>query len=158
MRRFDQALNTLQTVPTITAIRQMAEDIRTGELEKLLRRMDPALSPSDVKDMEAMTRAIVNKLLHAPTRYLKYTSDPERVSTVRDVFGIDYLSDEITQRKPRELLWAYPARKTSSTAPKGLSQAASTVQSGHSDRLAELPGSWCAAPGPTSGMKTETST
>ena len=45
VRRFDKALNTLQTVPTITAIRRMAEDIRAGELEKLTRRMDPSLSP-----------------------------------------------------------------------------------------------------------------
>jgi glutamyl-tRNA reductase len=94
VRRFDKALNTLQTVPTITSIRRMAEDIRAGELEKLTRRMDPSLSPSDVRDMEAMTRAIVNKLLHAPTRYLRYTADPERVRTVRDVFGVDFLSEE----------------------------------------------------------------
>ena len=56
--------------PTIVALRGKLEGIRKSELERAktaLRRMDP----EDREAMEAMTQAIVNKILHIPLSVLK---------------------------------------------------------------------------------------
>jgi glutamyl-tRNA reductase len=63
-------LTSLDVVPVITAMRQQAEAIRQAELEKTLRRL-PDLSPSDRQRLEALTQALVNKLLHAPITRLR---------------------------------------------------------------------------------------
>lgn len=63
-------LATLDAVPTIVALREKAESIRKGELEKTLGSLRDL--PGPARDaLEAMTSAIVNKLLHAPITHLK---------------------------------------------------------------------------------------
>ena len=68
---FSHWLSSLDVVPTITALRQMAERIKEGELEKALSRFDAELTESDRNRIEAMASGIVNKMLHAPTVELK---------------------------------------------------------------------------------------
>ncbi len=63
-------LRTLEVAPLIRDLRARAEAIRQAELEKTLRKM-PHLSESDLARLDALTKAIVNKLLHAPTIELK---------------------------------------------------------------------------------------
>jgi glutamyl-tRNA reductase len=57
-------------VPSVTELRRRAEDIRRAEIEKARRRMG-ALTPEQERALEAVSTAIVNKLLHAPTVGLK---------------------------------------------------------------------------------------
>ncbi len=69
--KFSHWLSSLDVVPTITALRQMAEQIKAGELEKTLSRFEAELSDGDRNRIEAMASGIVNKMLHSPTVELK---------------------------------------------------------------------------------------
>ncbi len=72
---FSQWLASLDVVPTITALRQMAEEIRQVEVARALARFDGELSEKDRKRVEAMAAGIVNKILHEPTIELKRASN-----------------------------------------------------------------------------------
>jgi glutamyl-tRNA reductase len=75
-------------VPTIAALRQQAERIREGELEKTLARL-PKLSVEDRRRIDALTSAIVNKLLHQPMVSLKESGgSAEYLQAVRELFAL----------------------------------------------------------------------
>lgn len=57
-------------VPLVTRLRQRAEEIRRDELGRAKHRLGPLTADQDAA-VEAATRAIVNKLLHAPTSHLR---------------------------------------------------------------------------------------
>jgi glutamyl-tRNA reductase len=59
-----------ETVPTLTSLRDYAESLRSSELDRALRRLS-SLSPEQRTVVEALSRSIVNKLLHSPTRRLR---------------------------------------------------------------------------------------
>jgi glutamyl-tRNA reductase len=59
-----------RVVPTIRALRERAEAIRVAELERALARL-PELSPREQQAVQALSAAIVNKLLHQPITSLK---------------------------------------------------------------------------------------
>ncbi len=64
-------LSSLDVVPTITALREMADKIKDGELKKTLAKFDADLTDKDINRMEALASGIVNKMLHSPTVELK---------------------------------------------------------------------------------------
>ncbi|HEX9756796.1 MAG TPA: glutamyl-tRNA reductase [Nitrospiria bacterium] len=66
-------LKSLDVVPTIVAIREKAEEIRKGELDRVLNRCEDLSSPQR-SAIEALSNAIVNKLLHHPLVVLKEES------------------------------------------------------------------------------------
>ena len=70
-------LDHLEVVPTIVALRDKIEGIRRGELEKTLTALKD-LSPRQREALDAMTAAIVNKILHAPIARLKQRDRPQR--------------------------------------------------------------------------------
>jgi glutamyl-tRNA reductase len=61
---------TQEVVPTIRALRERAEAIRTAELHRTLAKL-PDLSPREQAAIGALSAAIVNKLLHQPIARLK---------------------------------------------------------------------------------------
>ncbi|MCF6267408.1 MAG: glutamyl-tRNA reductase [Desulfuromusa sp.] len=63
-------LSSLEVKPTIVALRQRMEQIRQGEVEKTLNSLT-RLEDKERKAIEAMTSAIINKILHHPTYILK---------------------------------------------------------------------------------------
>lgn len=63
-------LSALDIFPIISAMRQQAEVIRQSELEKTLRRM-PDLNDQERQRLEALTQALVKKLLHVPITRLR---------------------------------------------------------------------------------------
>lgn len=63
-------LAALEAVPTIVALREKMDAIRKGELEKTLAGWRD-LGPREREALEAMTAAIVNKILHGPITHLK---------------------------------------------------------------------------------------
>ena len=81
--------STLDILPTITSLRKRAEEIREGELAKLMKRLDHKLTPEEMESLEAMTRAIVNKLLHKPTAYLKERRNPAEARLLRELFNLE---------------------------------------------------------------------
>ena len=92
VRQFLEWYRTLEVIPTITALREGAENVRKRELERLLKRLDHKLSEDEIGSIEAMTRAIVNKLLHQPTTYLKGQHNAEELRLTRELFN---LADEV---------------------------------------------------------------
>lgn len=70
---FLQYLRSLDVLPLIAEIRRSAENLRRSELEKTLRRM-PDLSPEEVDRIDALTNALVKKILHNPLLRLKTES------------------------------------------------------------------------------------
>jgi glutamyl-tRNA reductase len=71
VRSFLGWVSNLDLVPTITSLRERTERIRTGELEKALSLLQTPVSEEDKKTIDAMTQAIVNKILHDPVSALK---------------------------------------------------------------------------------------
>mmetsp|Transcript_19497 Transcript_19497/g.23355 ORF Transcript_19497/g.23355 Transcript_19497/m.23355 type:complete len:561 (+) Transcript_19497:29-1711(+) len=70
---FESWRDSLETVPTIKRLRGKAEDIRSAELEKALKKMggDDNLTKKQRKALEDLSRGIVNKLLHGPMQCLR---------------------------------------------------------------------------------------
>ena len=58
-------------MPTINRLRASLEQIRTEELQKALSRMGPDFSARERKVVEALTKGILNKILHAPVTQLR---------------------------------------------------------------------------------------
>ncbi len=77
----------LTAVPTIIALREKADEIKNEELQKALRKLE-RLGESEIRFIEAMTNAIVNKLIHFPTAVLK--SDSEDKEAIIDIINRMY--------------------------------------------------------------------
>jgi glutamyl-tRNA reductase len=92
VRHFQQWLATRDIAPTIVALRQWAETVRLGELEKTLPKLGP-LDERQRRTIEAFTTALVNKLLHPPTVGLKRAASEGRmgdeVRIIRNLFELD---------------------------------------------------------------------
>ncbi len=58
--------------PVVSALMKKAEDIRRAQLDKTLKKLR-ALSDEEQDNLEAMTEAIITKLLNDPIQYLKKT-------------------------------------------------------------------------------------
>ncbi len=72
--KFVHWYRSLEVTPTIVALRNKFEEIRRRELEKTLS-LHPNLSEKEKKSLEAMTTAIINKILHAPSTLLKQAGE-----------------------------------------------------------------------------------
>jgi glutamyl-tRNA reductase len=74
----------------VLALRARADEIRRAELAEALAKLRH-LSNADRAMVEALSRAIVNKLLHEPTVRLKESARQggEATEAVRRLFGLD---------------------------------------------------------------------
>ncbi len=89
--KFAQWYRSLEVVPTITALCDKAEGIRQAELAKALSKLGD-LSDRDREKVNALTIAIVNKILHQPITRLKSHSNGrsgrEYAHALRDLFDL----------------------------------------------------------------------
>jgi glutamyl-tRNA reductase len=80
-----------QAAPLVAAMRESADNIRSGELERFAGRL-AGLSDNERNAVEALTRAIVSKLFHEPSVRLKSqagTPQGERnAAAMRDLFDL----------------------------------------------------------------------
>ncbi len=74
--QFLQWLGSRAVVPTIRALHEHAEAMRTQELERARRLLASGTSPEEV--LEQFSRGLTNKFLHAPTRTLNEAGEAER--------------------------------------------------------------------------------
>lgn len=72
--KFVNWYHSLDVTPTIVALRKKFEEIRKKELEKTLS-FHPDFSEKEKRSLEALTSAIINKILHAPVTLLKRTDE-----------------------------------------------------------------------------------
>jgi len=61
----------LEAVPVANRLRTQLEEIREQELQKALSRMGPDLSARERKVVEALSKGIINKILHTPVTNLR---------------------------------------------------------------------------------------
>lgn len=102
MVKFVDWYRSLDVTPTIQALRKKFEAIRKKELEKTLS-LHPELSDKEKKSLEAMTSAIINKILHSPMVLLKQTNEETisdlYIDALRALFGLSEKSLETSMEK-----------------------------------------------------------
>lgn len=91
MAQFREWMHARAVSPTISELRAAAEAIRGRELARFFAH-NHDLTERETQQVEALTRAIVNKLLHQPTVRLKATSGGPQglhyAEVARDLFGL----------------------------------------------------------------------
>ncbi len=88
---FEAYLRSLDVLPLISSLRRKAESIRVAEMEKTLRRM-PDLTEEEIQRIDAMSQALVKKLLETPTHRLReagFAREAEVTSAARALFDLD---------------------------------------------------------------------
>jgi glutamyl-tRNA reductase len=91
IRRFARWLGQLDALPTVTALREHANAIVEQVLAENAGGWESA-SPRDLARVEAITRAVMTRLLHEPTIRLRSFSEERGHGTlelVRELFGLD---------------------------------------------------------------------
>ncbi|MBD2774956.1 glutamyl-tRNA reductase [Iningainema tapete] len=90
---FEEWLRSLETVSTISCLRHKIETIREQELEKALSRLGSEFAEKHQEVIEALTRGIVNKILHDPMVQLRAQQDVEArrhcMQTLQTLFNLD---------------------------------------------------------------------
>jgi glutamyl-tRNA reductase len=84
VERFEARLNTLDVVPTIVSLQDHLETIRQAEIDRVRGRLGQ-LSPEQEIAVEALTRGIINKVMHTPITTLKNAAKESEATTVVDV-------------------------------------------------------------------------
>jgi glutamyl-tRNA reductase len=89
--KFRARLGDVEVIPTIVSLRERLEEIRTGEVRKTLARL-PDATPETRAAIEALSAAIVNKVLHAPITKLRESSRAGShrswLEVVHELFGL----------------------------------------------------------------------
>ena len=89
---YRQWFQNLRVVPTIKALRRKVGTMAREEVQKTLQHLGH-LSAEDQHAIERMTHALVNKILHDPTQFLKSNGcqgdRTESLDTARKLFGLD---------------------------------------------------------------------
>jgi glutamyl-tRNA reductase len=84
--------NALDILPLIAQLRDQAESIRQSELNKTLRRL-PELSEAEKARVDALTRALVKRLINGPITRLRaeaqYPNASEIAALVLELYGLE---------------------------------------------------------------------
>jgi glutamyl-tRNA reductase len=115
VERFEAWLATLDVVPTISALRERGEQVVQQVLRENEARWE-SLSEADRERLDAMARALVNRLLHEPTLRLKGSvgeDDSYRyVHALRELFGLEPGAASVRGAEtPAEVTRLEPRRK-----------------------------------------------
>ena len=89
---FEREREARAALPVLAQLRRHAEQIALAEAERTLAHLGGALDDRGRKSVEAMARAIVNKLLHGPTARLKAAAssgDTALPGAAAQLFGIE---------------------------------------------------------------------
>jgi glutamyl-tRNA reductase len=88
-KKFAMAKRAARLAPLIEALRERGEEVRAGELRRLASRL-AHLAERDRETVEALTRGIVNKILHDPIVRVKDLSGrgAEHAKALAELFGL----------------------------------------------------------------------
>lgn len=91
-RQFLEWWDGLEAVPIVNRLRLQLEDIREQELQKALSRMGPDLSARERKVVEALSKGIINKILHTPVTNLRAPQPRQQrhvaMKVIQDLFEL----------------------------------------------------------------------
>jgi glutamyl-tRNA reductase len=90
--KFQGRLQTLDVVPTIVSLQEHLETVRQAEIDRVRGRLG-TLTPEQELAVEALSRGIINKIMHTPITTLKSAArESAEVTTVidlvRKLFGL----------------------------------------------------------------------
>ncbi|MFZ5995892.1 MAG: glutamyl-tRNA reductase [Nitrospirota bacterium] len=90
VEKFIRWMSSLDSVPTIVALRQKAEEIKNEELEKFKTKF-PDMDEKKMKAVEYLATSIMNKLIHPPTAALKEDCEDrdELIAMIKKLYGIN---------------------------------------------------------------------
>jgi glutamyl-tRNA reductase len=90
-KRFGQWRDLLHAEPVLNEIRRVAEQTRRGELERATERYGP-LSEAELERLDAVTRSLMNKLLHTPVLRIRNAGATDsgfvQLEALRELFGL----------------------------------------------------------------------
>jgi glutamyl-tRNA reductase len=102
IQSFATWLGSLEVLPTLAALRTHATEIAAQVVAENDGRWESA-SERDLERVDAISRAIVNRLLHHPTLRIKELRDDRvhaRMALVRDLFGLSVDDDQALNDAP----------------------------------------------------------
>ena len=90
--KFQSRLQTLDVVPTIVSLQEHLETVRQAEIDRVRGRLG-TMTPEQELAVEALTRGIINKIMHTPITTLKTAARESNEATtvvdlVRKLFGL----------------------------------------------------------------------
>ena len=90
--KFQARLQTLDVVPTIVSLQEHLETVRQAEIDRVRGRLG-TLTPEQELAVEALSRGIINKIMHTPITTLKSAARESSESTtvidlVRKLFNL----------------------------------------------------------------------
>jgi glutamyl-tRNA reductase len=90
VKRFTTWWQAMEVKPVISSLVRRAEDIRQTQLDMTLKKLRH-LSAEEQQSLEAMTKAIVQKMLHEPIQHLKNNAHrrDDYITLVNDIFQLD---------------------------------------------------------------------
>jgi glutamyl-tRNA reductase len=84
VERFAARMKSLSVVPTILSLQEYCETIRQAEIDRVRGKLG-TVTPEQEAAIEAVTRGIINKLLHTPITTLKSTAAHPESATIEDM-------------------------------------------------------------------------
>jgi glutamyl-tRNA reductase len=100
--RYAERMQSLDGVPAIVALQQSLEDVRQQEMRRMASRL-ANLSDEQLQAVEQVTRALVNKMQHAPIQAIKRAAregDRETMAVIQTVFDLEPKSPETASPDP----------------------------------------------------------
>ena len=91
VERYHLRLKTVNVAPAIVDLQRKAEELRQAELKRVQSRLG-ALTTEQLAAVEAMSKGLVNKLLHPPMQALKQAAregDVARVDAIREAYALE---------------------------------------------------------------------
>ena len=126
VERFQQRQRTVNAAPAIVAMQRQAEEIRQSELRKVQARLG-SLSAEQVAAVEALTRGLMNKLLHPPMQALKQAArenDSTRLDALCEAWSVS------AAESPQAETEASAAAGGSRSSETGKAEAANDAEAG----------------------------
>jgi glutamyl-tRNA reductase len=90
VEKYHRKLRTLHVAPAIVSLQARAEEMRQAELRRVQARLGK-LTAEQVAAVEALSRGLVNKMLHSPMQALRQAAvegDVARIEAIRETFGL----------------------------------------------------------------------
>jgi glutamyl-tRNA reductase len=98
VQRFRERLHELDVVPTIVSLQDSMEMLRQAEIERVRGRLG-TLSPEQEQAIEALTRGIINKVLHTPITALKSAAKTQKSESIIDMVEHLFNLNQVLRRK-----------------------------------------------------------
>ncbi len=117
VERFTVRVHTQQVVPAIVSLQSHLETIRQAEIDRVRGRLG-TLSPEQEIAIDALTRGIVNKIMHTPIRALKTAAREQQATTVLDVFRRIFNLDNLNEPQAGTLSAAASAPGCAGASPR----------------------------------------